>query len=58
MTETFNPATMNPASIILKENLIDTNNNDYFNYIIIIILIIFIIIIFHTYFNNRKINKN
>ena len=41
----FNPATMNPASIILQENL--TNNSpDFFYYIIIIILIILIVLFY------------
>lgn len=44
MTEVFNPATMNPASIILQENL--PNNPDYFYYIIIIILVILIIVFY------------
>ena len=39
----FNPATMNPASIILPSNIENFSNNDYFEYIVIIILIIIII---------------
>jgi hypothetical protein len=38
----FNPATMNPASIILPSNIEKFNNTDYFEYFIIIILIIII----------------
>jgi hypothetical protein len=40
----FNPATMNPASIILKENL--PNNPDYFYYIMIIIFLILIVVFY------------
>ena len=40
----FNPSTMNPASIILKEDF--TDDPDYFYYIIIIILIILIVLFY------------
>ncbi len=40
----FNPATMNPASIILPSNIEHIGHNeDYFEYIVIVILIIIII---------------
>jgi hypothetical protein len=53
MTE-FNPATMNPASIILQENNINSINNiDYYDYIIVFIIIIMCIFI---YLNSNKKN--
>jgi hypothetical protein len=53
MTE-FNPATMNPASIILQENVI--NKINYYDYIIIFMLIIICIFIYLK--SNKNKNKN
>ena len=41
----FNPATMNPASIVL-DNFSNNDNNNNFNYIIIVILILLCIGLF------------
>jgi hypothetical protein len=44
----FNPATMNPASIILSTNTIEnlTNQMNYIDYIIILIFIVLIVLVY------------
>ena len=46
MTE-FNPATMNPASIILPSTIEKFNEDNYFEYFIIFIILCLIIFIFY-----------
>jgi hypothetical protein len=51
----FNPATMNPASIVL-ENFSNNDNDNNFNYIIIVILILLCIGLF-IYIRNTRTNS-
>ena len=51
----FNPATMNPASIILPSTIENIGRNtDYFEYTIIFILIIIIIFMIMNMNKNKK----
>jgi hypothetical protein len=47
-SDLFNPATMNPASIILSTNTIEkfTNQINYIDYIIFIIFIILFVLVY------------